>query len=235
MRGEDGHAGLGGDGVRAGRDLLTRKLTIRRRRRKPRGAAALLPAGDAAHVGQLVGDALVAIDAGLLAGEQEALVRDRRRAALCLVMSMDSALWQLRHSSESLALSRAHSCCASSSRLIEELLARVDGAERSCPRPPWTPASCARSCRSSCAARGSRGSSRARRSGWCSGWSVFSSWKTLSRISWQPVQNFSVLVSFERGVEAAPEDDAGDEAAEHQEAEAEHRARPAQHVPQLDA
>src|SRR4051812_35689756 len=34
----------------------------------------------------------------------------------CLVMSMDSALWQLRHSSESLALKRAHSCSASSSR-----------------------------------------------------------------------------------------------------------------------
>src|SRR4029078_1538580 len=34
----------------------------------------------------------------------------------CRVMSMDSALWQLRHSSESLALNRAHSCSASSSR-----------------------------------------------------------------------------------------------------------------------
>jgi hypothetical protein len=32
----------------------------------------LLPAGDAAHVGQMVGDALVAVDAGLLADEQEA-------------------------------------------------------------------------------------------------------------------------------------------------------------------
>jgi hypothetical protein len=32
----------------------------------------------------------------------------------CLVMSIDAALWQLRHSSESLALSRDHSCSASS-------------------------------------------------------------------------------------------------------------------------
>src|SRR6476661_2407000 len=34
----------------------------------------------------------------------------------CRVMSIDSALWQLRHSSESLALNRAHSCNANSSR-----------------------------------------------------------------------------------------------------------------------
>src|SRR5437763_14615146 len=38
---------------------------------------ALLPAGNAAHVGQVVGDALVAVDAGLLSREQEALVRHR--------------------------------------------------------------------------------------------------------------------------------------------------------------
>src|SRR4051794_8448428 len=37
----------------------------------------LLPAGNAAHVGQMVGDTLVAVDAGLLAREQEALVRHR--------------------------------------------------------------------------------------------------------------------------------------------------------------
>ena len=36
--------------------------------------------------------------------------------ALWRVMSIDSAEWQLRHSSESLAPSRAHSRCASSSR-----------------------------------------------------------------------------------------------------------------------
>src|SRR3954451_20110473 len=40
-------------------------------------ASPLLPAGNAAHVGQMVGDALVAVDAGLFLGEQEALVRDR--------------------------------------------------------------------------------------------------------------------------------------------------------------
>ena len=39
---------------------------------------------------------------------------------------------------------------------------------------------------------------------------------------------------FQRGVEAAPEDHAGDEAGEHQHAEPEHRARPAQHVPQFE-
>src|SRR6478609_4039835 len=37
----------------------------------------LLPAWNAAHVRQLVGDALVAVDAGLFLGEQEALVGDR--------------------------------------------------------------------------------------------------------------------------------------------------------------
>src|SRR5258705_1617067 len=42
----------------------------------------LLPAGNAAHVGQMVGDSLVAVDAGLLAGEQEALVRGRRARRL---------------------------------------------------------------------------------------------------------------------------------------------------------
>ncbi len=39
--------------------------------------ATLLPAGNAARVGQLMGDALVAVDAGLFLGEQEALVRHR--------------------------------------------------------------------------------------------------------------------------------------------------------------
>ncbi len=39
---------------------------------------------------------------------------------------------------------------------------------------------------------------------------------------------------FQRGIEAAPEDHAGDEAGEHQHAEPEHRTRPAQHVPQFD-
>ena len=129
-----------------------------------RRTAALLPARDAAHVRQLVRDALVAIDAGLLAGEQEALMR-LRGARACLVMSIDSALWQLRHSSESLAFSRAHSCIASSSRWSRNF-SRVLIVPKMCPRPPWRPASCARSCRSSRAARGSPGRSRARRSGW---------------------------------------------------------------------
>src|SRR5918993_3995605 len=35
----------------------------------------LLPSWDARHVGKFVGDTLVAVDAGFLAGEQEALVR----------------------------------------------------------------------------------------------------------------------------------------------------------------
>ena len=48
--------------------------------RKPAAGRRLLPARHVAHVGQMVGDALVAVDAGLLAGEQEALVRCRRRA-----------------------------------------------------------------------------------------------------------------------------------------------------------
>src|ERR1700761_4503722 len=43
-----------------------------------------LPAGDPAHVGEMMGDALVAVDAGLLAREQEALMRDRgARRLLC--------------------------------------------------------------------------------------------------------------------------------------------------------
>ena len=52
----------------------------------------------------------------------------------------------------------------------------------------------------------------------------FSSSKTLSRISWQLMQNVSVLVASSDGVEAAPEEHAGDEAAERQEGEAERSA-----------
>src|SRR4051812_39807957 len=37
------------------------------------------------------------------------------------VKSIDSKLWQLRHSSESFAFSRDHSCCASSRRLATNL------------------------------------------------------------------------------------------------------------------
>src|SRR5262245_54748013 len=36
---------------------------------------------------------------------------------LCLEISMDAAAWQLRHSRESLALKRSHSCEASSKRI----------------------------------------------------------------------------------------------------------------------
>jgi hypothetical protein len=63
-----------------------------------------------------VDDALVAVDAGLLAREQEGWWATEARGD-CFVMSIESVLWQLRHSRESLALKRAHSCSASSSRL----------------------------------------------------------------------------------------------------------------------
>ena len=36
----------------------------------------LLPAGNAAHIGQMVRNTLVAVDAGLFVGEQKALMRD---------------------------------------------------------------------------------------------------------------------------------------------------------------
>src|SRR5215831_6258661 len=41
--------------------------------------------------------------------------------ALCRVKSIEAKLWQLRHSSESLALSRAHSWRASSRRRLTNL------------------------------------------------------------------------------------------------------------------
>src|SRR4051794_4837044 len=57
-----------------------RKLTIRAASASARGRVVRwrsLPARNAAHIRQMVGDALVAVDAGLLAREQEALVRRR--------------------------------------------------------------------------------------------------------------------------------------------------------------
>src|SRR5262245_20028416 len=54
----------------------TLNLTIETAGASGASGCQLLPAGHAAHVGQLVGDALVAVDAGLLAREQEALVGD---------------------------------------------------------------------------------------------------------------------------------------------------------------
>ena len=136
--------------------------------RVARSAPGLLPARNVAHVGQVVGDALVAVDAGLLAGEQEALMGDRgaRRlpgdvhrfravavAAFQRIVGLEARPFVQRELKP----------------VIEEFLARIDGAERSGPRPPSKPASCARSCRSSYAARGSPGSWRARRSDWRSG------------------------------------------------------------------
>jgi hypothetical protein len=76
--------------------------------------AGLLPARNAAHVRQMVGDALVAVDAFSLVNRERWWATEARGD--CFVMSMESALWQLLHSSESLDLKRAHSCAASSSR-----------------------------------------------------------------------------------------------------------------------
>src|SRR6185369_6206900 len=77
----------------------TLNLTIETAGASRTGGCQLLPAGHAAHVGQLVGDALVAVDAGLLAREQEA-----RPLMQC-----------------------------GFTPVIEELLARVDGAENLAP------------------------------------------------------------------------------------------------------
>src|SRR6478735_10217932 len=54
----------------------TLNLTIASAGARQAGACRLLPARYAAHIRQLVGNALVAVDAGLLTREQEALVGD---------------------------------------------------------------------------------------------------------------------------------------------------------------
>src|ERR1700757_1179552 len=77
MRGEGRHE-ITVDERSRGRDSPPSKLTIQVQGARSGCFAWLLPAGDVAHVGRAVGDALVAVDAGLLAGEQEALMRDGR-------------------------------------------------------------------------------------------------------------------------------------------------------------
>ena len=81
------------------------------------------------------------------------------------VKSIDSKLWQLRHSRLSLALSRAHSCSASSRRWAANF-SDVLMVPKILPQTSFEAASCARSYGSTHAARGSRDRRRARRSGW---------------------------------------------------------------------
>ncbi|MNJ63993.1 hypothetical protein D3C77_599260 [compost metagenome] len=64
-----------------------------------------------------------------LASEVECMAAAR---LLWRVKSMNSKLWQLRHSRESLALSRAHSCSASSRRKATNL-SRVSMVPKSLP------------------------------------------------------------------------------------------------------
>src|SRR6478736_1019777 len=112
----------------------------------------------------------------------------------CRVMSIDSALWQLRHSSESLALKRAHSCSASSSRLSTNF-SRVLMLPNRWPQTSFD--ACILRAILSVQLCGTWQSGQlARTPERLVKWRVdFSSWNTLSCISWQLVQNFSVLVN----------------------------------------
>ena len=132
-------------------------------------AKLLLPAGDAAHIGQMVRNALVAIDAGLFAGEQEALMRDRCARRLLGDIHRLGAV-AVAAFQRIVGLEARPFVQRQFEPMIDEFLAGIDGAEQMCPRLPWKPASCVRSCRSNHAARGSRDSSRARRSDWRNGW-----------------------------------------------------------------
>src|SRR6266704_3823239 len=109
-------------------------------------------------------------------------------------MSIDWELWQLRHSSESLALNRAHSCRASSSRLSTNF-SRVLMLPNRCPQTSLE--ACILRAILSVQLCGTWQSGQlARTPERLEKWMVdFNSANTLSRISWQPVQNFSVLVS----------------------------------------
>src|SRR6478752_8762201 len=112
----------------------------------------------------------------------------------CLVMSMESALWQLRHSRESLALKRAHSCAASSSRWSRNF-SRVSMVPKILPQTSFE--ACILRAILSVQLCGTWQSGQVARTPerfekWIV---VFSSSNTFSRISWQEVQNFSVLVS----------------------------------------
>lgn len=60
------------------------------------------------HIGEIMRDAFVAIDTSLFTSEQKTLVGLDSPWTLSVV-SFDWALWQLRHSRESLAFMRAHS------------------------------------------------------------------------------------------------------------------------------
>ena len=172
-------------------------------------------------------DALVAVDAGALARDEEALRGCRRLGALCLVKSIE--------------LESSGSCGIPASRWPSAAPIRAWRVRGALPtnfsRVSMVPKILPQTSFDACILRAilsvqSCGT-------WQSGqvartperlvkWIVcFSSSKTLLCISWQLVQNFSVLVDFQRGVEAAPEHDAGDEAAEREEAEAEMRARAA--------
>src|SRR4029079_1462362 len=111
----------------------------------------------------------------------------------CRVMSIDSALWQLRHSSESLALNRAHSCNASSSRRSANF-SRVLMVPNRCPQTSLE--ACilrailsVQSCGTWQSGQLARTPERFVKCG-----VRCSSWDTLLRISWHEVQNFSVLV-----------------------------------------
>src|SRR4051794_21750068 len=118
----------------------------------------------------------------------------RAARAPCLVMSMDSAEWQFRHSSELLALSRAHSCSANSRRMATNL-SRVLMVPKSLPQTSLD--ACILRAILSVHWWGTWQSGQVARTPerfvkWIV---VFSSSYTLVFISWQPTQNFSLLVA----------------------------------------
>src|SRR3954454_3070073 len=92
----------------------------------------LLPAGNAAHVGQMVGDTLVAVDAGLLAREQEAPVRHRGpRRLLCDVHGIGAMAFST--SQIAVRIKAPPSVRLKLEPVIQKLLAGVDRAENLAP------------------------------------------------------------------------------------------------------
>src|SRR5262245_2011553 len=193
--------------------------------------ASLLPPRHAAHVGQPVRDALVAVDARLLAGEQVALVR---------LAGARRLLGQV-HGLGAVAVAAFQRVVRLHARpfvdgefepLVDELFARVDGAEQVAPDLLGRlhlagdlvgPVVRHVTVRTGCA--------HARAVG-----EVDRALELLEHVAPHLVARraeFLRVGELEGGVEGAPEQDAGDEAREHQQAQAEHRAGPAQDAPKL--
>src|SRR5262245_43903484 len=210
----------------------TLNLTIETAGASRAGACQLLPAGNAAHVGQLVGDALVAVDAGLLAREQEALVGDggarRLLGDVHRIRAVTVAAFQGVVGLEARPFMQRQL-----KPVVDEFFAGVDGAEQMAPDllrglhlagDLVGPVMRHMAVRAACAHAGAVGE-------------VDGGFQLLKHVVVHLVTGgaeFFRVGELKRGVEGAPEDDAGDEARHNQYAEPEHRARPPQHAPELE-